>query len=337
MKTGVLLVNLGTPRSPNPGDVKKYLTEFLTDGRVIDLPYLQRELLVRGVIVPKRYKLSAKLYESIWTKEGSPLLFYGKKVEMLLQEKLGEDYSVKLAMRYQMPSIEEGLNVLREVNKLIIFPLFPQYASATTGSIHQKVFKILSKWEVIPEVRFISEYSTHPAFIEAFCERAKEYDLNAYEHILFSYHGLPEKQIQKSDLSGTCLKKGDCCTQNPKCYVAQCLGTTKGITEKLKIPEEKWSLSFQSRLGKAPWIKPYTDQVLERLANDKKKKVLVFSPAFVSDCLETLEEIGCQYKKLFIQKGGVSLDLVQGLNDHPKWIDAIERIIKNECISRAQL
>ncbi len=329
MVTGVLLVNLGTPDSPKPGDVKRYLTEFLTDGRVVDLPYVQRQLLVRGVIIPKRYKISAKLYESIWTKEGSPLLIYGKKVETLLQEKLGEGYKVKLAMRYQNPSIEEGLEALREVDKLIIFPMFPQYASATTGSVHQKVFKILSKWKVIPEVRFISEYATHPALIDAFCLRAKEYDLTQYDHILFSYHGLPERQIQKADSTGKCLKRGDCCAKNTKCYAAQCLGTTKGIVQQLKIPEGKWSLSFQSRLGKAPWIKPYTDQVLKSLAENQKKRVLIFSPAFVSDCLETLEEVLSQYKELFIQEGGFSLDLLKGLNDHPKWIDAIERIINH--------
>lgn len=328
MKTGVLLVNLGTPESPNPGDVKRYLTEFLTDGRVIDIPRLQRNLLVRGVIVPRRYKESAKLYQSIWEKGGSPLLVYGKKVADLLQEKLGVSYQVELAMRYQNPSIGKGLQALKGVNRLIIFPLFPQYASATTGSVHQKVFDHLSKWEVIPEVRIISSYFDHPSFIEAHIKRAKEYDLGAYDHILFSYHGLPESHVKKADETGSCLVVKDCCKKNRNCYAAQCYGTTSKITEGLKIPKEKWSLAFQSRLGKSPWLKPYSDHVLEKLSNEGKKKVLVFSPAFVSDCLETLEEIGYQYKELFIQKGGESLDLVQGLNDHPKWIEAIERIIK---------
>ncbi|QVL56776.1 MAG: ferrochelatase [Simkaniaceae bacterium] len=329
MKTGVLLVNLGTPDSPNPGDVKRYLTEFLTDGRVIDLPPVRRNLLVRGVIVPRRYKESAKLYQSIWEEEGSPLLIYGKRVAHLLQERLGSSYQVELAMRYQKPSIEEGLQALKGARRLIIFPLFPQYASATTGSVHQRVFEQISRWEVIPEVRAISSYYDHPSFIEAHIARGKEYDLEAYDHILFSYHGLPERQIKKADQRGTCLVQKDCCKKNPRCYAAQCYGTTEKITQGLKIPKEKWSLAFQSRLGKSPWIRPYSDSVLEMLAKENKKRVLVFSPAFVSDCLETLEEIGCQYKELFIQKGGESLDLVQGLNDHPKWIEAIERIIKN--------
>ncbi|MBF5058688.1 ferrochelatase [Candidatus Neptunochlamydia vexilliferae] len=328
MSIGVLLVNLGTPTSSAPSDVKRYLTEFLTDGRVIDLPPLKRNLLVRGIIVPKRYKESAKLYQSIWTKEGSPLLVYGKKVEALLQEKLGEAYQVKLAMRYQTPSIEEGLNALKVSKKLIILPLFPQYASATTGSVHQKVFDILSNWEVIPEVRFIDQYASHPTLIDAFCARGKEYDLESYDHIVFSYHGLPERQLRKADQTGTCLKTTDCCQKNPRCYAAQCLATTKAIVKRLYISPEKWSHCFQSRLGKDPWIKPYTGPVLQSLVEKGAKRVLVFCPAFVADCLETLEEIGSQYRKEFTEAGGEVLDLVRGLNDHPKWIDTLEELVR---------
>lgn len=326
--SGILLVNLGTPDSPSPGDVKRYLTEFLTDGRVIDIPPVRRNLLVRGVIVPRRYKESAKLYQSIWEKEGSPLLTYGKKVRERLQERLGDSYQVELAMRYQNPSIEKGLEALKGVQHLIIFPLFPQYASATTGSVLQKVFEYLSTWEVIPDTRVVATYFDHPSFIEAHVTRAKEYDLEAYDHLLFSYHGLPERQVKKADGTGTCLVQKDCCQKNPRCYAAQCLKTTEKIAGELKIPREKWSLAFQSRLGNSPWLKPYSDQVLEKLAKEGKKTVLVFSPAFVSDCLETLEEIGFQYKELFIDNGGERLDLVKGLNDHPKWVEAIERIIK---------
>lgn len=328
MGTGVLLVNLGTPDSPSPRDVKRYLTEFLTDGRVIDLPKVIRNLLVRGVIIPRRYKKSAKLYQSIWEKEGSPLLTYGEKVRQRLQERLGGPYQVELAMRYQNPSIEKGLEQLKGFKHLVIFPLFPQYASATTGSVLQKVFESLSTWEVIPETRVVSTYFDHPSFIEAHVARAKEYDLEAYDHVLFSYHGLPERQVRKADDTATCLVQKDCCKKNLRCYAAQCLATTEKIAGELEIPHEKWNLVFQSRLGKSSWLKPYSDQVIEKLAKEGKKKVLVFSPAFVSDCLETLEEIGFQYKELFIHHGGESLDLVEGLNDHPKWIEAIERIIK---------
>ena len=330
MSHGILLVNLGTPDSSKKGDVRRYLTEFLTDKRVIDLPPLKRQLLVRGVIVPKRCRQVAKLYESIWTKEGSPLLVHGKRVEVLLQERLGVDYQVRLAMRYQNPSIEKGLEALRDIDHLTIFPLFPQYASATTGSVHQKVFEVLSQWRSIPSLRFISRYEQHPALIEAFIAVAKDYALDSYDHILFSYHGLPERELKKADRTGLCLKEAECCQKNPSCYVAQCFATSQGIAEKLQIPKEKWSQCFQSRLGKNPWIQPYTSSVIDRLAREGKKRVLVFCPAFVCDCLETLEEIQCRCKNEFIKKGGESLDLVQGLNSHPKWIDAIETIIKND-------
>ncbi|WP_316358057.1 ferrochelatase [Candidatus Neptunichlamydia sp. REUL1] len=336
MKTGVLLVNLGTPSTPSPRDVKRYLTEFLTDGRVIDLPPVQRNLLVRGIIIPKRYRQSAALYKSIWEKEGSPLLIHGKKVEGLLQKRLGEDYRVRLAMRYQSPSIEEGLKALMGCQKLVIFPMFPQYASATTGSVHQKVFEILSKWAIIPEVRFISQYPSHPHLIEAFAKRAEERDLESYDHFVFSYHGLPQRQILKGDQKGICLKEKDCCQNNPTCYASQCFATTREITKKLRIPHGMWSHTYQSRLGKSPWIEPYTDVVLQNLAIKKKKRVLVFCPSFVADCLETLEEIGSQYRQEFQNSGGETLDLVKGLNDHPKWIETIESLIHDNA-SRTSL
>lgn len=335
MKTGVLLVNLGTPDFPNPRDVKRYLTEFLTDRRVIDLPLLRRHLLVRGLIVPRRYKQSAKLYQSIWKKEGSPLLIYGKKLQEGLQQRLGESYQVALAMRYQNPSIEKGLEQLKEVQKLIVFPLFPHYASATTGSVLEKIFKHLSRWEIIPSIQVIASYCDHPSFIDAHVARGKEYSLETYDHFLFSYHGLPERQVKKGDQTKTCLIQKECCKKNPRCYVAQCFKTTEKIVSALNIPPEKWSVAFQSRLGKAPWVQPYADEVLKQLAKEGKKRVLVFSPAFVSDCLETVEEIGVQYKTLFVNHGGKVLDLVKGLNDHPQWIEAIERIINDDMSHRA--
>ena len=327
MVQGILLVNLGTPNSPSKRDVKRYLNEFLTDRRVIDLPYLARQLLVRGLIVPKRYRASAKLYQSIWTKEGGPLLTHGKKVEGLLQERLGAGVLVRLAMRYQNPSIEEGLEALRGVERLTIFPLFPQYASATTGSVYQKVFDVLKKWEVIPPLRCISHYERDPALIDAFVAASEGYLISSYDHILFSYHGLPEKHLKKGDATGLCLKDPHCCKKNTLCYAAQCLATTEGIVQKLQIPKGKWSQCFQSRLGKDRWIRPYTSAVLDQLAEEGKRRVLVFCPAFVCDCLETLEEIGAMCQRAFIKKGGELLDLVPGLNSHSKWIDAIEAII----------
>ena len=309
-------MNLGTPDSPHPSDVKRYLTEFLMDGRVIDLQKILRTLLVRGLIIPRRYKASAALYSSIWSEHGSPLYYYGKKTEQLLQEKLGEKYLVKLAMRYRSPSIEEGLEQLKGCKRMIILPLFPQYASATTGSVHQKIFETLSKWFAIPEVRFVSQFPDHPNLIEAFAERAHEWNLQEFDHFVFSYHGLPLRQVEKGY------------SENPStCYPSNCFATTKAIVSHLGIPDGKWSQSFQSRLGKSPWLEPYTDLLLKELVSKNKKRVLVFCPSFVADCLETLQEIGSEYKHEFIENGGERLELVKGLNDHPKWIETLESIV----------
>ena len=179
----------------------------------------------------------------------------------------------------------------------------------------------------MPEVRFISHYSKHPKLIEAFAQRGEERNLESYDHFVFSYHGLPQRQILKVDQKGVCLKEKDCCQNNPTCYAAQCFATTRGITKKLGIPSDMWSHTYQSRLGKTPWIEPYTDVILRSLAIKKKKRVLVFCPSFVADCLETLEEIGSQYRQEFQNSGGETLDLVKGLNEHPKWIETIESLI----------
>lgn len=334
-KTGVLLVNLGTPDSADPRDVYRYLIEFLTDGRVIDSSWLSRQLLVRGVIVPRRYKQSAKSYQAIWTPEGSPLKVYGYRVEKLLQDRLGDRFVVKLAMRYQSPSIQEALDDLMKngCQKIICLPLFPQYASATTGSVNQKVMEIVSEWQVIPEMVLVDQYASHPSLIRAFCSVAAPFKIEDYDHVLLSFHGLPQRQLVKADRSGKCcLKSKDCCNfiseENQGCYSAQCHATAKALVKALKIPFDKYSLSFQSRLGKEPWLQPYTSEVIAQLAKQGKKKVLVFCPAFVCDCLETTYEIGVEYAEEFKHAGGDSLDLVPGLNDHPQWIDALVDLVK---------
>jgi ferrochelatase len=330
-KIGVLLVNLGTPDSPMPDDVRKYLIEFLTDGRVIDVSWLKRQFLVRRIIVPKRYKDSAANYARIWTLEGSPLKIHSNKVKKLLQKSLGDDYQVELAMRYQSPSIADTLKKLKSCHQLIIVPLFPQYASATTGSIHQRVMEEVSKWETIPEMRFVHSYPAQPQMISAFCARAREYNLENYDHFVFSFHGLPESQIEKSDNHNYCLKEKDCCSnicpKNKTCYSAQCHATARAIAEQLGISHELYTICFQSRLGKQPWLRPYASDIIEELAESGKKSVLVFSPAFVCDCLETIDEIGREYHKEFTERGGERFDLVPGLNDHPLWIEALQSII----------
>lgn len=329
---GLLLVNLGTPQSPAPKHVYRYLNEFLTDGRVIDLPWLKRQLLVRGLIVPLRYKQSAALYQKIWLSDGSPLLIHGQSVQKKLQALLGEQFKVVLSMRYQEPSIERGLDELKKANveEMIILPLFPQYASATTGSVHQKVMDSLKHWPVIPKLTFINSFPDHPGFIEAFCERGRQYDFSNYDHILFSFHGLPERHIRKADCSGKCLK-GNCCqtleNQNQFCYKAQCFATARAIAKGLKIRQSDYTVCFQSRLGSEPWIQPYTVDLVQECADKGQKRVLVFCPAFVADCLETICEISIEYAELFKELGGEHLQLVEGLNDHPAWINALRSIV----------
>jgi ferrochelatase len=336
MKTGVLLVNLGTPDNPKTPAVRRYLREFLMDGRVIDIPKWQRFLLVQGIIAPFRAPKSAKTYQELWTEKGSPLLIYGYSVKKLLQEKLGNDYHVVLGMRYQKPSIKQALEELKsaQIHKIIILPLFPQYASATTGSVHEKTMQIVSKWANIPEITFISQYCNHIGFIQAFAEQGKKYlSHEPFDHVVFSYHGLPERQITKHDITKTCLASSDCCavysTRNHLCYRAQCFETSRQLAKVLNLAPEHYTVSFQSRLGKNPWIQPYTDETIKKLVSENKKRILIFSPSFVADCLETSIEIGVEYKHLFESLGGERWQLVESLNDSPLWIDTLTDLVKH--------
>lgn len=333
-KTGVLIVNLGTPDSPSVPDVRKYLREFLMDKRVVDYPLIPRWMLVNLIIAPFRAPKSAKEYQKLWEDRGSPLKFYGEDVRDLLQESLGSQYIVKLAMRYQRPSIKSALQALQKecVSSIICIPLFPQYASATTGSVVDKVMEITRQWQVIPTVKFISNFPDHPMFIDAHVARAKKYmeQHEDYDHFVFSYHGVPVSQIEKASVDNYC-KVGSCCNtyhkKNQYCYRAQCFHTTRVIAEKLGIPQEKYTVTFQSRLGPVPWIRPYTDEVLEELAEKGIKRVLVFSPAFVADCLETTLEVGETYKEQFEEAGGEVWQLVDSLNDHPRWIECLRDLV----------
>lgn len=334
MKTGVLLINLGTPDSPSVSDVRKYLTQFLNDPRVIDINPLARFLLVNGIIVPFRAPKSAKLYQHIWTKEGSPLLIYGKEIKTLLQKELGENFIVSLGMRYQNPSIESALNELKKqrVEKIILLPLYPQYASSSTGSSIEEVLRILKKWEVIPEIKIISKFYDRADFIDACVAVAKRYDFNTYDHFVFSYHGLPERHIRKgaTHYGASSCALGACCNtitdKNQYCYRAACFETTRQLVKKLSLPEGKYTTTFQSRLNDK-WIKPYSDKVIEELAKKGMKKLLVFSPAFVADCLETIYEIGTEYNEIFTEHGGEKVELVESLNTNPVWINALKNMV----------
>lgn len=332
-KTGILLVNLGTPDSTKTSDVRKYLREFLMDKRVIDIPFLFRWMLVNLIIAPFRAPKSAKEYRKLWVERGSPLKFYGEDVRDMLQKELEDEFVVALAMRYQSPSIKNALEELRsqKVAKIIVIPLFPQYASATSGSVHDKVMEVVQKWQIIPQINFISTFVEEPGFYKTFASLGKKHlDNHEYDHVIFSFHGLPERQIRKGAVENYC-KLGSCCNayhdKNRFCYRAQCFQTARLIANELGLPEEKYTVTFQSRLGNDPWIKPYTDDVLKDLAKEGKKSVLAFSPAFVSDCLETTIEVGGEFKEEFEAAGGERWDLVESLNDNKDWVQALKTLV----------
>jgi ferrochelatase len=334
-KKGVLLVNLGTPDSPEVGDVRKYLDQFLMDERVIDINAFNRTLLVKGVIVPFRSPKTSKLYKEIWDENGSPLLYFSKIQAALVQEQLGDDYHVELAMRYQNPSILSALEKMKAglVESIKVIPLFPQYASASSGSVIQLVMELVSKWATIPAVSFVNSFHDNELMIETFAENAKKYQPETFDHVLFSFHGLPERQLLKCDHTGNyCLKKDNCCDTlndtNKMCYSAQGHNTARLIAEKLNLSRTNYTVCFQSRLGKEPWVQPYTTDVLKKLAAEGKKRLLVFSPAFVADCLETLYEITVEYHEEFKTLGGEHVQLVESLNDDPKFIQALVEMAK---------
>jgi ferrochelatase len=330
-KTGVLLINLGTPDSPSVRDVRSYLSQFLNDPRVIDIPWLARKILVNLIIVPFRASKSAKIYQKLWTPRGSPLLFHSIRAKDLLQQELGEAYDVHLAMRYKNPSIPDVLEKMRKANykKIIILPMFPQYASASTGSALDEVMRVIRRWWVIPEMKVISQYYDHPDYIEAFAERGRQFDLNTYDHVLFSYHGLPERQVDKVYDEGRCLDHNcerEITEENKYCYKATSYATTRLIASRLGIPPEKYTVCFQSRLDQK-WLKPFSDEVVKACAEKGMKNILVFSPAFTADCLETIIEIGDEYQEIFHTHGGKKVQLVESLNNHPRWIQCMKKLV----------
>lgn len=331
-KTGVLLIQLGTPDSPSVGDVRKYLFEFLNDPRVIDIPWLLRKILVNFIIVPFRAPKSAKIYKQLWTDNGSPLLYYSERLKEKLQKQLGENFEVELGMRYQNPSLDTVLEKMKRKNyeQIIVFPLFPHYASASTGSALDKVMEIVRTWTVIPEIKFISEFHNDESYINCFVTRGAEYNIDDYDHILFSYHGLPTRQLNNVHSPGYACDLLNCKPineGNKYCYRAQCFSTTRLIAEKLNIPEEKYTVCFQSRLDKK-WLEPFSDKIVIQKAKEGAKKLLVFSPAFVADCLETTIEIGDEYNQLFKEHGGEKVQLVESLNDGDDWVEGAKNIIE---------
>jgi ferrochelatase len=337
-KTGVLLIQLGTPDSPRVSDVRSYLSEFLNDPRVIDLPYLIRKILVNGIIVPFRAPKSAKIYKELWELgEGkSPLLTHTQALQALLQKNFeGENVTVEMAMRYKNPSLDSVLERMRLANydRIVLLPLFPQYASASTGSAIEKAMDIIRKWWVIPEIKIISQFYDNPGYIHSIVDNAKKFQLSDYDHILFSYHGLPERQVDKV-YEGTDLCEDQPCElevneKNKFCYKATSYATTRLIAKELGLTEKDYTVCFQSRLDKK-WLTPFSDKVVEEWAEKGAKKLLVFSPAFVADCLETLIEIGDEYQEIFEEKGGEKVQLVPSSNTHPAFVEGLTKLIREQ-------
>ena len=333
IKTGLLLINLGTPNSPKPEDVRPYLREFLFDPRVIDLSPFKRWLLVNLILI-RRPKESGEAYSKVWTEEGSPLLVFSKQLRDKVAAKLNTD--VWLAMRYGNPSIASTLREMRDagVDRLVVFPLYPQYSSAANGSSLEKVFLEASKLWNVPDIETIPPFYDHPGFIEANAAIARPIiERTDPEKVYFSFHGLPERHVQKSDEAGDhCLKKENCCATicaaNRHCYRAQCYETARLLADRLNIPEEKRSVCFQSRLGRDPWIRPYTDEVTVEDAKAGVKRAVMLSPAFVADCLETLEELGMRAVEDWQEAGGETLEVVPCINADDAWVDALIDIVQ---------
>lgn len=334
IKTAVLLINLGTPKMPTSSAVSAYLNEFLTDERVISLPYIKRQLLVRAIIVPKRKAAVAKMYATIWKEGGSPLLVNSKAIQRKLQELLGNSYHVSLAMRYQTPSIESALKDIQKMapNNLVILPLFPQQASATTGSVIEACLRHLQSWKLYPNISIVSDFSTEKSYIQALVYSLKQFDLSFYDRILFSFHGLPVSYLIHDDPERLCCKDADCCAKRDttlNCYKASCMQTAHLVQHELKI-EDKSIICFQSRFGKDEWISPYADHTVKDLASQGVKKILVISPSFLADCLETVYELGLELKNEFLNAGGSILDVVPCLNNSEHLAQALQKIIVGE-------
>jgi len=330
MSKAILLVNLGSPDSPSVRDVRRYLNEFLMDGRVIDVAWPLRRLIV-GLILIRRPKASAHAYRTIWTPAGSPLIVTSRNVQRKLQERVS--VPVELAMRYQNPPIEVAVKnlVSQGVDEVLLIPLFPHYAMSSYETAVERVKEVAAK--LAPQIRLTVQppYFEQPDYIAALVASAEPWLKREFDRLLFSFHGIPERHLHKSDPTKThCLQVADCCnTASPAhefCYRHQCFATVQAFAQQARLSEKKYAVSFQSRLGRAPWLTPYTDWEIERLAKSGVRKLLVICPAFVADCLETLEEIGMRGRDTFLQAGGKEFALIPCLNEHPLWIEALAKM-----------
>ena len=333
MKTGVLLVNLGTPDDTRVSSIRRYLHEFLLDRRVIDLPKLWRYLLVYGAILPFRPFKTAKAYRKIWQAKGSPLRLHSQALTEKVQLALGDDFQLELAMRYGQPSIQKSLEQLKHCGQIIVLPLFPQYSSAATGSAIEKVLReVKGRWN-LPRLSIIDSFYNRVAFTAPLARLIAPYMQDKDAFLLLSYHGLPERHLDKSDCQATCDRRGSCpnmTDQNYFCYRAQCYQTSRAVAHALSLSPTRYMSTFQSRLGRIPWIKPYTDQVLIELRERGVKDLVIACPAFVADCLETLEEIGIQARQQWLDLGGRHFSLVPCVNDQDDWAEGVAGLIREQ-------
>jgi len=329
-------MNLGSPDSTKVSDVRKYLLEFLMDERVIDYPVVPRTLLVKGIIVPFRARKSAAAYRSIWTDEGSPLIHTSRLLQAEVEKATG--IPTEICMRYRNPTPEAAFEALIKkqpgIEQVIAIPLYPHYAMSSYETAVEDVKAVHKNGQYSFELDFMPAYYDHPAYLKALSESIRPYLDREYDHILFSYHGIPKRHIRKSDITGKhCLCSTDCCsTPSPAhafCYKHQCLKTTELITRELNIPAEKFSHSFQSRLGSG-WLEPFTDKRLKAMPGEGIKKLLIICPAFVSDCLETLEEIAEEGKETYMEAGGEEFTMIPCLNIHPLWISALGQFVREK-------
>ncbi len=328
-KHGVLLLNLGTPDSTDPKDVGRYLKQFLMDPLVVDIPAVFRWILVNWMIVPRRSHLSAEAYAKIWGEKGSPLLVHTQDLTRKVQAELGADFQVEFGMRYGNPSISSAIQKFdpKNLKSFQVLPLFPQYSEAATESALKEMRMGTASWTHTPaEIR---DFFAEPMFIEPLSQKLKEHlSQKKYDFLLFSYHGLPERHLKKLDATGSyCLNQKDCCSQisssNQSCYRAQCYATTRAVAARLGLKKDFYETTFQSRLGRTPWIQPFTDQFYRDLPSRGIKNIAVICPSFVSDCLETLEEVAMRGRDEFIQNGGESLDLIPCLNSDLNWAQSL--------------
>jgi ferrochelatase len=334
-RVGIILINTGTTDAPKPAETRVYLREFLSDPRVLDIPAWKRWLVLNLFILPFRPKRSAEAFARVWTEDGSPLLHLTTLQLEGLRERLPHA-EIEIGMRYGNPSIPSAMRKLidKQVTRIIAAPLFPQYSSAANGSALQRVFELANEEWNVPNVSALPPFYDDEAFLDAWVQVARpKLDGMKPDHVLFSYHGLPERHVIKSDVTGDhCLRKPDCCESichaNRHCYGAQCTATTQMLAERLGLEKGGYTQSYQSRLGRDPWLKPATDEVLPQLAKDGVKRLAVLCPAFVTDCLETLEEIGMEGRDEFLEAGGEAYELIPCLNDHPAWLDALAALIK---------